>query len=152
MTKLDSSKIKAFGICIYRINSKNIEILLCKSVSSLNKWGTVKGLIEKNETNQACAQREFFEESSIKVETKYFEEYFEQINDEKDIGIWLVNANKVKDINNYFFEGKLLDNYLSWENSKIKFFNINKLPQIKKKQNSLIGYITDFLKSKNQPR
>lgn len=149
---MNPTKIKAFGICIYKTNSKNIEILLCKSVSSLNKWGCLKGLLEKKESHKQCAKREFFEESSINVEIKYFEEYFEQINEEKDIGIWLVNAKNIKKLDTYFFENKLIDNYLSWENSKVKFFDINKLPQIKKKQSSLIGYITDYLKSKNQHR
>jgi len=147
---LNQTKIKAYGICIYKVNAKNTEILLCKGVSSLNKWGCVKGLLEKKESNQECAKREFFEESSINIDIKYFEEYFEQINDGKDIGIWLVNAKNVKDMNKYFYENKLLDNYLSWENSKIKFFDINKLPQIKKKQLSLVDYITDFLKNTNQ--
>ena len=150
MEIIESLKVKAFGLCIYRVNKKNIEILMCKGVSSLNKWGCVKGLLEKNESHQQCAKREFYEESSINIEIKKFEEYFEQINKEKDIGIWLVNAKNIKGLDSYFFENKLLDNYLSWENSKIKFFDINKLPQVKKKQNSLIEYITDFLRNKNQ--
>lgn len=149
---MNTSKIKAFGICIYKRNSKNIQILLCKSVSSLDKWGCIKGLLEKNESHEQCAKREFFEETSIMVEIKYFEDYFEQINKEKDIGIWLVNAKNIKNLDSFFFEDKLLDNCLSWENSKVKFFDIKKLPKIKKKQNSLIGYITDYLQSKNQRR
>ncbi len=152
MTVLNKIKIKAYGICIYKQNSKNIEVLLCKSVSSLNKWGCVKGLLEKKESNKECAKREFFEESSINIEIKYFEEYFEQINREKDIGIWLVNAKNIKNLDNYFFENRLIENYLSWENAKIKFFDIKKLPQIKKKQISLVSDIIDFLKNKNQRR
>jgi len=148
---LNKEKIKAFGVCIYTMDSETIEILLCKSVSSLNNWGCLKGVIEKNESNQQCAKREFFEESSIDVDIKDFEEYFEQSNKEKDIGIWLVNKKNVKNIESYFFENKLLDNYLSWENSKVKFFNINNLPSIKNKQSSLIAYIIDFLRNKNQP-
>ena len=149
---MNSSKIKAFGICIYKLNSKNVQILLCKGVSSLDKWGCIKGLLDKNESYEQCAKREFFEETSITVEIKYFEDYFEQINKEKDIGIWLVNSKNVKNLSSYFSEDKLLDNCLSWENSKVKFFDISKIPQIKKKQNSLIGYITDYLQSKNQRR
>ena len=121
---MSQENIKAYGICIYKKNSKKIEILLCKSVSSLNNWGCLKGVIEKNETNQECAKREFLEESSINVDINDFEEYFEQSNKDKDIGVWLVNAKNVKNINDYFFENKLLDNYLSWENSKVKFFDI----------------------------
>ena len=50
----------------------------------------------------------------------------------------------------YFFEDKLLGVYLSWENSKVKFFDINKLPEIKTKQKFLIKKITDFLQNKSQ--
>jgi len=117
----------------------------------LDKWGCLKGLIEKNETKQECAKRELLEESSIPVNIKDFEEYFEQNNDEKDIGIWLVNEKNIKDLQKYFFEDKLLNNYLSWENSKVKFFDIKKLPLIKKKQKLLMLEITNFLKNNHQP-
>jgi len=144
-------KVKAFGICVYKQNPKETEILLCKAVTSLNKWGCLKGVIEKDESHQQCAKREFFEESSIDVDIINFEEYFEQFNEEKDIGIWLVNEKNIKNLDKYFFENKLHDKYLSWENSKVKFFNIEELPQIRSKQSSLIAYISDFLRNKNQP-
>jgi len=147
----DLEKVKAYGVCIYRKNSKRTEILLCKAVSSLTRWGCLKGVIEKNESHQQCAKREFFEESSINVEIADFEEYFEQSNDEKDIGIWLVNEKNVANINDYFSDNKLNDIYLSWENSKVKFFNIDDLPPIRMKQSSLISYLTDFLRNKNLP-
>jgi len=144
---LIENKIKAYGVCIYKVKKNSCEILLCKSVSSLNNWGCLKGLIDKNETKQQCAKREFLEESSIDIDIVNFEEYFEQVNEEKDIGIWLVNAKKVKNLESYFFENKLLNNYLSWENSKVKFFDIKDLPSIKKKQKFLVSEITDFLKN-----
>ena len=147
---MNQKKIKAFGICLYKQQDNNIKILLCKSISSLNNWGCLKGVLKENETDKQCAQREFLEESSIYIEISDFEEYFEQSNEEKDIGIWLVNTNNIKKIDDYFFKNKLFNNYLSWENSKVKFFDINKLPNIKNKQSSLIGYITDFLRNKNQ--
>ena len=143
-------KIKAYGILLYTMNKKGTKVLLCKSVKSLNKWGCLKGMQDGSETAKECAKREFFEECSIKVETYLFEDYFYQENDEKDIGIWIVNANKVKDIENYFLDDKLYDNYLSWENSKVKFFDINELPIIRKKQIQLIEDIKDFLQNKNQ--
>lgn len=59
---------------------------------------------------------------------------------------------KIDKIGNYFSEDKLYDNYLSWENSKVKFFNINDLPDIKKKQKKLIEDIKDFLQNKNRSR
>lgn len=143
-------KIKAYGILLYIIEKKSIKILLCKSVKSLDKWGCLKGLQEKSESIKECAKREFFEECSIKVETYLFEDYFYQENDEKNIGIWIVNGKKIKGLSNYFLDDKLHDNYLSWENSKVKFFNINELPNIKKKQNQLLEEIKGFLQSKNQ--
>ena len=143
-------KIKAYGICLYKIEDDKIKILLCKSVTSFKKWGFLKGVEEKNETVRETAQREFFEECNIKVSSKQLEEYFEQINKDKDIGIYISNANKFKNLDSYFNKDTLLDNNLSWENSKVKFFNIDNLPAIKKKQSKLINEIIDFLKSKNQ--
>jgi ADP-ribose pyrophosphatase YjhB (NUDIX family) len=144
------AKVKAYGVLVYKLEKKSIKILLCKSVKSLNKWGCLKGVQAGEETAKECAKREFLEESAILVETFLFEDYFFQENNEKDIGIWIVNANKIDDINKYFYEDKLSDNFLSWENSKVKFFDIKNLPQIKKKQESLLQDIKDFLQNKNQ--
>ncbi len=145
-------KIKAYGVLLYIIEKKTTKILLCKSVKSLNKWGCLKGMQDKLETARECAKREFFEECAIKIETYLFEDFFYQENSEKDVGIWIVNANKIKDLEKYFLEDKLYDNYLSWENSKVKFFDINALPIIRKKQAQLVEEIKDFLQSKNQSR
>lgn len=142
--------IKAFGVLIYKIQKKSIKILLCKSVKSLDKWGCLKGVQSSNETPKECAKREFKEECGISVETYAFEDYFIQENEEKDIGIWIVNANRVYNIDGYFKEDKLLENYLSWENSKVKFFDIKELPKIRTKQKILIKEIKDFLQNKNQ--
>lgn len=143
-------KIKAYGVLPYKIEDKRIKILLCKSVKSLDKWGCLKGMQINNESSKECAKREFFEESSIKVETFLFEDYFEQKNSEKDVGIWLVNENKIENIQDYFLDDKLYDNYLSWENSKVKYFDLEDLPLIKKKQVKLISQIKDFLQNKHQ--
>ncbi len=144
------AKKYAYGICLYKIEENDIKILLCKSVKSFNKWGCLKGVKTSNETALECAKREFYEECNIKVEISDFENFFDQINIEKDIGIWLVNANKIPNLDEYFFEDKLLDNNLSWENSKVKFFSIYDLPNIRTKQSKLISKIIDFLQSKNQ--
>jgi len=145
-----AEKILAYGVVLYKIDYKKIKILLCKSVESLNRWGCLKGVKTPNETPKECAKREFFEESSIRIKTSLFEEYFFQENEEKNIGIWVVNASKIDGLDKYFFKDKLLNNYLSWENSKVKFFDTNNLPLIKKKQKQIVENITDFLKSKNQ--
>ena len=104
---------------------------------------------ERDESAYECAKREFFEESSINVDIALFEEYFEQVNIEKNVGIWLVNASNIDNIDKYFNKDKLKPEYLSWENSDVKFFSISKLPKIKSKQKDLIKDIKDFLKSKN---
>jgi ADP-ribose pyrophosphatase YjhB (NUDIX family) len=140
---------KAYGVVPYIVVENDIKILLCKSVASKDKWGCLKGTKNKTETAYACAQRELFEESAINVEIGIFEDYFEQINIDKDIGVWLVNSNNIEGLEELFFEDKLKSNYLSWENSKVKYFSLDELPRIKKKQVTLINDIKDFLKSKN---
>lgn len=140
---------KAYGVVPYLLKGEDIKILLCKSVASKDKWGCLKGTKNKNETAFECAKREFIEESSINVDIALFEDYFEQINIDKDIGIWLVNAENIENLSKYFVDDTLKSNYLSWENSKVKFFSLNNLPRIKSKQLTLIKEIKDFLKNKN---
>ncbi len=143
-------KIKAYGICIYTISNKSIKILLCKSALSNTKWGFLKGVEESNEDMEETAIREFYEESSIGIQPQLLEQYFEQKNKEKDIGIYLVNSNHVTYLNKFFNKDTLYDKYLSGENSKVKFFDISNLPLIKKKQSKLVVDVVNFLKSKNQ--
>ncbi|PLY06983.1 MAG: NUDIX hydrolase [Arcobacter sp.] len=142
--------IKAYGILLYKIEKNCTKILLCKSVKSLDKWGCLKGMQTGKESAKECAKREFKEECGIIVETYLFEDYFYQENKEKNIGIWIINAKKIDNLDKYFIDDKLYDNYLSWENSKVKFFDIKDLPDIKKKQKILVKEIKDFLQSKSQ--
>lgn len=142
------SKSKAYGLCIYKIKNKSIKILLCKSVNSKEKWGFLKGIALKYEQHKRCAQREFFEESSIFVHLDAFEEYFEQKNPVKDVGVWLVNYNNVAEIEDYFLDDVLGSNFLSKENSKVKFFDINDLPKIRTKQQKIVKEIKALLKTK----
>ena len=143
------SHVKSYGVVPYLVIDDNIKILLCKSVASKDKWGCLKGTKTNKESAYECAKREFLEESSINVDIALFENYFEQINIDKDVGIWLVNANNIENLNKYFDDDTLKSNYLSWENSKVKFFSLNNLPRIKSKQVNLINDIKDFLKNKN---
>ncbi|AXX91743.1 NUDIX hydrolase [Malaciobacter molluscorum LMG 25693] len=149
---MPNNHVKAYGIALYKLeNNNSIKLLLCKSSKSENRWGFLKGMQQKAESAKECAKREFLEESGIKVDIDFFEEYFEQINKEKDIGIWLVNAKNIKDLDIYFNdEGKIFDKFISPENSKVKYFDLNKLPQFKKKQKNLIVKIKGFLENKNQ--
>ena len=141
------SHAKAYGVVPYIVSKNDVKILLCKSVLSKDKWGCLKGMKEKDENPYECAQRELFEESSIKAEIGLFEDYFEQVNLEKDIGVWLVNASNIEGLKEMFFEDKLMSNYLSWENTKVKFFSLDKLPTIRKKQINLISDLKTFLEN-----
>ena len=143
------SHVKAYGVVPYIVDKNDIKILLCKSVASKDKWGCLKGTKTKDETAFECAKREFFEESSINAEIALFENYFEQINIDKDVGIWLVNGENIEDLYKYFNGDTLKSNYLSWENSKVKFFPLSNLPRIKNKQENLLKEIKDFLQNKN---
>lgn len=144
------NKKYAYGVCLYKISKYDIKILLCKSVKSLNNWGLLKGCLIKNETLIQCAKREFEEECSISVDIDLFEEYFEQKNSLKDVGIWLYNAKNIDNLNEYIVDGKLLNTHLSWENSRVKFFSLDHLPLIKEKQITLIKDIKDFLENKHR--
>lgn len=145
----NKTHIKAYGVLPYLVENNDIKILLCKSVMSLDKWGCLKGVKHEKETAFECAKRELFEESSIDIDIALFEEYFEQINLNKDIGIWLVNASNIENFKALFSDYKLKSNYLSWENSKVRFFSLDDLPLLKKKQVNLINEVKDFLKSKS---
>lgn len=139
----------AYGICLYKIEKNDIKILLCKSITSRNKWGCLKGVLLKNESKKQCAKREFEEECNIPVDFDLFEDYFEQKNKDKDIGLWLYNSKSITNLNEFIVDDKLLYNNLSWENSKVKFFSLSSLPIIKKKQEKLLKNIKGFLENKN---
>src|SRR5574344_914939 len=127
------SHTKTYGIVPYIVTKKGVKILLCLDVASDDKWGCLKGTKVKNETAFMCAKRE----------------YFEQINQEKDIGVWLVNSSNIENMDRYFNGNTLKSEYLSWENSKVKFFSLKKLPKIKSMQKKLVSEIKDFLESKS---
>lgn len=136
----------AYGVCLYKVTKNDIKILLCKSVSSVDKWGCLKGVKTSKESSQECAKREFFEECGIEVDILDFEKFFSQVNSEKDVGVWLVNSNNIENLNSYFNDEKLNEKFLSWENSKVKFFSIYNLPKIKSKQNKMVSEIVNYLK------
>ncbi|MEA2018728.1 MAG: NUDIX domain-containing protein [Campylobacterota bacterium] len=138
-------KLKAYGICLYKKNQYGTYILLCLSSKSLQKWGFVKGVQEGAETNQETAIREFYEESSILIDEKYLGNYFHQINISKDIGVYLVDYDAVSCLDKYFINHELKSIYLSQENTDIKFFDIKRLPKIKKKQSILVRQIVNSL-------
>ena len=139
-------KLKAYGICLYKKESGSIKLLLCKSIASQKRWGFLKGMQERDELNFDTAIREFYEEGGIKVQKEDLENYFEQINELKDIGIFLVNYDTISNIKKFFSGGKLLSKFLSWENSQVKFFDIDNLPLIRSKQQKLTKDIVQYFK------
>ena len=140
-------KTKAYGICLYKKNGAAVKILLCKSVNSNKRWGFLKGVKQRDEVRAGTAVREFYEESGIRIGYYQLENYFEQENKEKDIGIFLVNFDNIKGIDTFFNNEKLLDKFLCLENSEVRFFDINKLPHIKKKQIKIVDEIVNFFKT-----
>ena len=140
-------KIKAYGICLYKYQKDSIKILLCKSVRSNEKWGFLKGVSKENEQAKDTAIREFYEESNISVNKEDLENFFIQKNELKNIGVYLVNYDKIKYVESYFNKDILLKENLSSENSDVEFFDINNLPFIKKKQKFLIVEVIDHILS-----
>jgi len=140
-------KIKAYGICLYKYQKDSIKILLCKSVRSNEKWGFLKGVSKENEQAKDAAIREFYEESNISVNKEDLENFFIQKNELKNIGVYLVNYDKIKYVESYFNKDILLKENLSSENSDVEFFDINNLPFIKKKQKFLIVEVIDHILS-----
>jgi len=140
-------KIKAYGICLYKRAGASIEVLLCKSAKSKDRWGFLKGVATSDEEAFETAIREFKEECNIDVEFKNLEDFFIQKNELKDIGIYLVDYNKMANLDTFFNDGILYEENLSLENSEVQFFDIDSLPLIKKKQKYLTQEIVEHLKT-----
>jgi ADP-ribose pyrophosphatase YjhB (NUDIX family) len=135
-------KIKAYGICLYKNTGNSIEVLLCKSANSNERWGFLKGVAHIDEEPIETALREFQEECNIKIKKEELGDFFIQKNELKDIGIYLVAYNE--SLNKYFHNGILYENNLSEENTNVEFFKIDKLPLIKKKQKYLTQEIVKY--------
>ncbi|MCK9161364.1 MAG: NUDIX domain-containing protein [Arcobacter butzleri] len=141
------TKPKSYGIAPYYKKNGKIYLFLCKASDSRTKWGFLKGTITSKEDPKECAKREFYEESNIPIKLEYFEEYFEQINIKKDVGVWLVDASKIKNFENYFDSNlKLKSKYRSKELTDAGLFEIYKMPPSKNNQFKIIFDIVYFLK------
>ncbi len=143
---------KAYGVCLYVKYNDSYKILLCQSVDNLNKWGFLKGTKRGNETPRKAAVREFMEESSIKIERKYLEHFFYQKNKLKDVGIFMLDGKTVKNLDTFFEEDSLKKKYICTENENVRFFDIEELPKIKKKQMVLVNKVVAVLSEKLQPK
>lgn len=130
--------LKAYGVCLYVKYDESYKILLCQSIDNQIKWGFLKGTKRGNETPRKAAVREFFEESGLKIEKKFLENFFYQKNRKKDVGIFMCNAKNVKNYETFFEGDTLLQKYLCPENYAVQFFDIEHLPKIKEKQKILV--------------
>lgn len=144
-----AKKVKAYGICLYKKERETTKILMCKAKDSKKRWGFLKGVTADFETKRETAIREFFEECCIEIEENQLENYFEQCNSSKDIGVFLVNFDKINGVRKFFCKNQLFKRYLSPENKKVRFFETKRLPFIKKKQAALTKEIVKFLNKDN---
>ena len=131
------SKEYSYGICPYYKVQDEIYIILIQPKGHV-EGGFAKGKIEENETKEECAVREFYEETGLKVNIESLENYFEQNNKRKDVGIFLVN------IFNMNKNDKI--NLQSKEVYKIKLFNLNDEIKIYKNQEIILNEIKLHLK------
>jgi 8-oxo-dGTP pyrophosphatase MutT (NUDIX family) len=87
------AKEYSYGICPYQIMNGSFYILLNKT-SKQSFFNFFKGKMEKGETIEECAIREFYEETGVLVQKKDLEEYFYQKGNRKNIGIFLLDWSK----------------------------------------------------------
>lgn len=83
-------KLQSYGLCPYMIISGHFYILLNKT-SENSYFNFFKGKKENDETPEETAQREFHEETGVKVNFSDFEDYFFQTSPRKDVGIFMVD-------------------------------------------------------------
>ena len=80
----------SYGLCPYKIVDEDIYLLLNKT-GRVGDFNFFKGKIEKGETVEECAIREFHEEAGVLIEEKKLENFFYQTGSRKDVGIFLVD-------------------------------------------------------------
>lgn len=84
----------SYGICPYKLKDKKAYILLNKT-GRVGDWNFFKGKIEKDETIEECAVREFSEETGTMVPPEVLENFFTQNSPRKDVGIFLTDWTKL---------------------------------------------------------
>ena len=127
-------KEKSYGICPYYIKDNKIYILLNKT-SDFSPFNFFKGKIEENETINECAIREFAEEARVDLSDYKLEDFFEQKNRRKDIGIFLLHIDKELDI---YIDRKEIYTY--------KWIDIDEEIELSKNQQKIYNQIFIFLK------
>ena len=123
----------SYGVCPYRIKNNKVQILLIQPKGH-TEWGFIKGKIEEGETTAECAKRETFEETRIDIKINNLENYFEQNNKRKDVGIYLINTKTLNLKNIRLQKGEV---------HKIKFFDIESDILINKNQSLILQNIKE---------
>ena len=124
----------SYGICPYKIENSKVQILLIQPKGH-KEWGFIKGKIDVGETKEECAIRECLEETNISVNEIHLENFFEQPNSKKDVGIFLVDCCNLN-LSNIKLEKREIEN--------IKFFNIKEHIKINKNQEHILFNIQNL--------
>jgi 8-oxo-dGTP pyrophosphatase MutT (NUDIX family) len=132
------AKQYSYGICPYIIINGSFFILVNKT-SRTSYYNFFKGKIEADETKEQAAIREFYEETGIKVKEEDLEEFFEQKNPRKDIGIFLVDFSKYNHLPFKFEEDEIYS--AIW-------INISKEVEMSKNQKNIFSDIMLHFKPK----
>ena len=136
------AKEHSYGLAPYMIISGHFYVLLNKT-SEESFYNFFKGKIEKGESIEDCAQREFQEETGVFVDKKDFEGYYFQKSPRKDIGIYLVDWTKYQHVPFHFQEKEI------WSATWVQLKNI----ETSKNQQEIINKIElDFKPRKQQLR
>ena len=102
--------IQSAGILVYRRNGDFVNVLLCKSggpyyVNAPRGWGIPKGILEKNEDSLIAAQREFKEETNLRIDAplEYLGKF--RTTKEKEVSIFICEEDlSLADFKSNFFE------------------------------------------------
>ena len=120
-------KEKSYGICPFYIKDRKIFILINKT-SEVSYWNFFKGKIEGSETKEECSIRELCEEARYDFSDYKLDDYFEQKNRRKDVGIFLIQIDKPVDIyidrkEIYSYEWKELTSDIIFSRNQQKIYN-----------------------------
>ena len=121
----------SYGVCPYKIKKGKVQILLIQPKGH-KEWGFIKGKIELDETITECAKRETLEETTIDILINNLEDYFEQKNKRKDVGIFLINTKTLNLKSIKLQKGEV---------HRIKFFDLESDILINKKQAEILESI-----------
>ena len=121
----------SYGICPYKIENSKVQILLIQPKGH-KEWGFIKGKIKLYETIAECAKRETLEETNIDILINNLEDYFEQKNKRKDVGIFLINTKTLNLKNIKLQKGEV---------HRIKFFDLESDILINKNQAEILESI-----------